>query len=102
MGRDGHELKFTWGPLDERLKAALYDFKSQQYRLSGFVDAAAQTRRLRLAFDWSYDRDGLKWQQGLPSGKKIAHMQRTTSKRGCNATQKSVAGGGGRVGACCV
>lgn len=48
MSRDGYQLQLNWGPLDERLKAALYGFKSQQYRLSGLVDliSAPKSRAL--------------------------------------------------------
>ena len=38
MKRDGYELRLSWGPLDDRLRDALYGFKSQQYRASGLVD----------------------------------------------------------------
>ncbi len=38
MKRDGYELRLSWGPLDDKLRDALYGFKSQQYRASGLVD----------------------------------------------------------------
>lgn len=38
MGRDGHQVKLTWGPLDARLREKLYGFKSAQFRMSGLVD----------------------------------------------------------------
>ncbi len=38
IDREGHVLKLIWGPLNERLEAALFGFKSQQYRQSGLVD----------------------------------------------------------------
>jgi CelD/BcsL family acetyltransferase involved in cellulose biosynthesis len=66
MGRDGYQLQLTWGPLDERLKAALYDFKSQQYRLSGLVDLISAPKARDLLDIVAADPAG--FQAGLWAG----------------------------------
>ncbi|MFN3911283.1 GNAT family N-acetyltransferase [Hyphomonas sp.] len=69
MGRDGHQLTLTWGPLDDRLKAALYGFKSSQYRLSGLVDLVHAPKARALLDVVAADPAG--FQAGLWAGDEL-------------------------------
>ena len=48
MQRDGHELAFRFGPMDDALKASLFSTKSTQYRMSGMVDLIHATRARKI------------------------------------------------------
>lgn len=44
MGRDGHVLTLSWGPLDDALRSRLFALKSVQYKASGLVDLITAPR----------------------------------------------------------